>query len=228
MFKFKWDTSDLNADEFIKGVEQSLSMTLDRFRENMKSEGERLAGTKLRNGLQHWVNGFRISPVHNGEYFVVELRGTLAGWMEDGSRSNEVVNSILNGFRAKYNKENGQKYVDVPLGLATNAGQVSMGKGQSISVASFKDSASLSNFLSSQLGKGGRQKIVPKQAMNRRSSADSGVIESTPVGGGKTSYLAIKRVNSETVWKDIKGAHVFEDLASYFETEFPKLLSEVL
>jgi hypothetical protein len=168
---------------------------------------QELVETKLKSdsAKKNWLNGFHFETVVEGESYLVALTGKLALWMEDGFKPGEISNAILNGSRAKYNKETGKKYVDVPLPASGISIQKFRNADEAIQNVKPKEFTATSP--GGSIGQAG--------ALNARVKD---IIKSQAGTNIKPSYLTIKRVTQDSKWPEQgwDGAQIFKALEEYF------------
>jgi len=220
MFKFKFDKT---PEELTREVEEAIAEATSEFTRQIKAEAGHLVETNLKSdsAKQHWNNGFEINEVNPGE-FLIRIDGKLALWMEDGFAEGEVSDAILNGARAKYNKENGKRYVDVPF--AKDADNLVTKSGQKISAKSFnpKNAQDIIAHFSSP---GMKKPEAKKVTVNRIED----ILKSQNLTSGAISYLAIKRISDNSdPWSGFSGAKIFEDLEDFINENLEEVIRQRL
>lgn len=227
MFKFKFDTSDFDTSEILDGFRSRFKTATSSLMGQVKQEGERYAGTKLKKGLGSWKKGFRVDRVTD-DFYLISVEGKMASWMEDGIKTGEISKDIMHGNRAESNKGEGKNYVDVPIAKdADAAGSMSLGKkgGPSVNVKAFANADSLMKFINtSDWKKGG---IKQKQVVQSRVKD---IIKNVEPKSGKVSYLTIRRVTDKSVWpkSPFAGAKVLDHLDKYINANIDQIFERFL
>lgn len=223
MIKFKLDL-DLNDKELVDGIKSHWNSAIAALMGSLKSEGERLAASRLKTGLSKWRKGFKVDRVTD-DFYIISVDGQLANWMEDGIQPGEISRSIMQGNRADFNKAQGKNYVDVPI--AKDADSLTSGgkSAPKVNIQSFRDAASLIKSINTSDWKRGgvrQEKRVIQRVQD--------IIKSFNPESGQSSFLTIRRVTDDSQWPSspFAGAKVLNDLDSYIDQNFDSILARFL
>jgi hypothetical protein len=222
MLKFKTDTRKLtqDLDTYLTGVTKQAVGEV-AFNSSTKALG--FAKGKLKNGLKHWMKGFEIKQIGNGEWVLV-LTGKLAVMMEDGFGTDDIRKMILSGNRAKVNKSKGKNYVDVPM--EQNVSETGDIGKSGVNISMFKDADDvLKSIEKSDWKKGGTFK--QKQYTNRVQD----IIRNKAQKDSKAKFVKIVRIseNGKPVpSKPYKGLQAFKMIEDELEDMFEQGLKKVL
>ncbi len=226
--RLKLQFSDVQFGDVVDGLKSRFKAAVSATMEDAQQQALEIAAQKLKGGLAKWNQGFRFHKVSD-EFYVISIDGKLANWMEDGIEPGEVSRSIMQGNRAEANKGEGKNYVDVPIAKDADAmGNISLGKkgGPKVNVKAFANADQMMKHITtSDWKKGGTKK---KQVMASRVKDIIKNVE--PTGGGKASYLTIRRVTENSQWpkSPFQGAKVLDDLGTHIEQNFVKILERFL
>lgn len=227
MIKFELDPSfiaELERD-LNQGLRSTLNSAVASVAEGAKAEAGRIAKTKLKRGLTFWERGFTVDKMGDGEW-LISLTGKLANMMEEGFGVGEIKDMLLSGNRAKTNAKTGKKYVDVPIGLDSDAVTGKIGKSQ-LSVSQFKDADELlKSIKTSDWKKGGvkREQVITSRIKDIIQTRKKGQAK------GDARFITIRRVSEKSKgWpaNPFAGAHVFEQLDGYLERAFEESLDRL-
>lgn len=222
MLKIEFDL-DFTEDEIVDGIRSNFNAAVTNTVRLTQIRAHQLASQKLKSGLKFWEKGFAIDKITDGTWMIT-MTGKLANMMEEGFGTGEIKDMLLNGNRAKYNKSQGKKYVDVPIGLDSD----SVTKKTGISIQQFKDAdAVIKSVTMSDWAKGG----VKKE--NRITQRVKDVIKSRKLkdSESKAQYMMIRRVSENSKgWpvSPFAGARVFDALDLYLEQAFEQSLEMLL
>jgi hypothetical protein len=225
MFKFEFDL-DLDEKELTDGIRENFNSAVAKTVQKVQSQAHLLASQRLKSGLRFWEKGFAIDKIEDGTWMIT-MTGKLANMMEEGFDKGDIKKMILQGNRAKYNKTEGKRYVDVPLPLNADDMTGNIGKTK-VNVQQFKDAdAVIQSVKISDWAKGGVKKerrIVQRveDVIKSRKPKDS---------ESKSQYMMIRRVSENSKgWpvSPFKGANVFEALDLYLERAFEESLNSLL
>ena len=222
----------INIKEFTSGLEAELSKVLSFTAAEATNKAREIAGRKLgKSGREHWNRGFKSFKVNN-EMHIIAIEGKLASWMEDGIKTGEISQAILQGNRAKYNKAEGKNYVDVPF--FKDADSVGNIRGTGVNVRAFADADSM---IKSVKISDYKNKSVKEE--KRVLSRVEDIIKSVdPERNNNTQYLTIRRVSpNSSPWPKtpfpgakaiFKGNSVSEELDNFIDKKFEEYLERVL
>ena len=227
MLKLSFDLKDFEAQELVDSLQSQLNAATAATTEAAFNRGRQLAADRLRNGLKHWNNGYKFHKVQDGTY-IISIQGKLAHLMEkDQINVGEISDMILSGNRAKYNKETGKKYVDVPMTRdADAAGNINV-RGQTYNVKQFRIADDLMKQFSQKSYKFSDSKRGGVKIENRIVQRVKNVIKSVDPSQGSTQYLTISRLTQDAKWPSTprQGARVLNDLELEIETLFDTMIS---
>lgn len=225
MLKFEFEL-DLDEDELVNGLRANFDKAVSQTVSKVASRGHELASRRLKSGLRHWEKGFAVDKITEGTW-IISMTGKLANMMEDGFGKGEIKDMILNGNRAKYNKSQGKKYVDVPIALDADSMTGSIGKTK-VSIKQFKDAdAVLKEVKISDWAKGG----VKKEKRITQRVEDVIKTRKPKDAESSSQFMIIRRVSENSKgWpvSPFKGANVFEALDFYLEQAFEESLNSLI
>jgi hypothetical protein len=225
MLKFEFEL-DLDDKELADGLKANFDKAVAQTVAKVSARGHQLASQRLKSGLRHWEKGFSVDKITEGTWMIT-MTGKLANMMESGFGKGEIKDLILNGNRAKYNKSQGKKYVDVPINLDADSMTGQIGKTK-VSIQQFKDAdAVMKQIQVSDWAKGGvkKEKRITQRVQD--------VIKSRkPKDSEQASqFMVIRRVSENSKgWpvSPFKGANIFEALDLYLEQAFEESLNSLI
>jgi hypothetical protein len=227
MLKLKFELSDFNEQEIVDAFKSQLNAATAATTEAVYARGKKLASQRLRNGLKHWNSGYKFHKIEDGNY-IITIEGKLAHLMEkDQIAAGEISDMILKGNRAKYNKETGKRYVDVPMSRdADAAGNISV-KGDIYNVKQFKSADDLIKQFSQRPYKFSDVKRGGVKIENRIVQRVKDVIKSVNPSNSSTQFLNIVRLSEGKKWPATprEGARVLDDLELEVSEIFDTMLS---
>ncbi len=226
MIKLKFDTTGFDTSEIVEGFRSRFKSATSAMMADAKAQGQKLAASRLKVGLKNWLKGYKMHKVSD-DFYIIEMEGLLGSWMEDGIQPGEVSKAIMSGNRAESNKGQGKNYVDVPIAKdADELGNIALGKsGPKVNVRAFANADQLVKFINASDWKRGgvqRRQVVQSRVKD--------IIKNVEPKSGKTSYMTIRRVTEDSKWpkSPFRGAKVFEELDSYIDSNFDKILERFI
>jgi hypothetical protein len=227
MLKLQFDIQDFNEQEIVDAFQSQLNAATAATAEAVYARGKDLAADRLRSGLKHWNNGYKFHKIEDGNY-IITIEGKLAYLMEkDQIAAGEISDMILKGNRAKYNKENGKRYVDVPMSKDADAAGNIQTKGGTYNVKQFKSADDLMKQFSQRPYKFSDVKRGGVKTENRIVQRVKEVIKSVNPADSSAQFLNIVRLSEESKWPATprEGARVLDDLELEVSEIFDTMLS---
>lgn len=230
MIKFKLDL-DLDEKALTEGLRSEVNTALSIAVGEATQHGRSLAEKRFKgSGKTKWMDGFKTHKVSD-DLYVISIEGKIANWMEEGIGTGEISQAVMSGNRAKHNKAQGQRYVDVPMFKDADAAGTVSGTQGPINVRLFADADQMLEHLQPRKTKISDYKNQKVREERRVTSRIKDIIKSVnPDQSKSVQYLTIRRMTDQSVWPKtpFSGVKIVDDLGIYLDQNFEKILQRVI